>query len=489
MPSSGRKVLAKATDTKLNQRYRLGKVLGKGAFGTVFLAEDIVEGKPAACKSIDKSKLVCQEDYEDVVREVEILNLVSDHEHVAELYDTYEDDKAVHMVLELCKGGELFDRIISKGTFTEKMAADYFRTMVLVINHLHQLGVMHRDIKPENFLLTSSGDDAKLKLCDFGLSSYIKPGQKLQHVVGSAYYVAPEVLRRNYSKEADIWSLGVMLYILLSGLPPFWGDTEEEIFRMVLKGDVDFKTAPWPSISNAAKDIVRKLLTPEPGKRPTAQDILEHPWLKEQGVAKDEPLDSVVLTRMRNFANMNKLKKAALLYIAKNINSKDISGLRELFKSIDADGNGTITAEELKVAISKLSSKEVQDADLLSVMEKVDVDKSGQIDYEEFIAATVNLHKLEREHILLEAFKHFDTDSSGSLSTDEIREGLAKFGVTESEISELVEKYDTNKDGMIDYDEFLALMKDTAKDDVKEGAQYFRNRLTRVSQTVAPSFH
>ncbi|GFH31288.1 uncharacterized protein HaLaN_30301, partial [Haematococcus lacustris] len=132
--------------------------------------------------------------------------------------------------------------------------------MVGVVHHCQELGVMHRDLKPENFLLTSKGPEGELKLTDFGLGVFFKPGERFRDLVGSPYYVAPEVLRKNYSHEADMWSLGVILYILLSGLPPFWGDTEEQIFKMVLRGHIDFKTDPWPKLSEAAKDCVRKLL-------------------------------------------------------------------------------------------------------------------------------------------------------------------------------------------------------------------------------------
>ncbi|KAK9810447.1 hypothetical protein WJX72_010861 [[Myrmecia] bisecta] len=479
------RVLGKTkNNAKLQEVYTLGAVLGKGAFGTVYLAAEKTTGKQYACKSIAKAKLVCEEDVEDVRREVEILNLVGDHPNVADLYATYEDAAHVHLILQLCKGGELFDRVVSKGTFSEKQAAHYFRTMVLVINHLHQLGVMHRDIKPENFLLMTQEDNAALQLADFGLSTYFKPGQKFKHIVGSAYYVAPEVLRKDYGFEADIWSLGVILYILLSGLPPFWGDTEEDIFKMVLKGDLDFATAPWPEISDAAKDCVRKLLTRDPAKRPTAHDILQHPWLQQQGAAPDRPLDSVVITRMRKFAAMGKLKKAALLVIAKSLSESEISGLGQLFKSIDADSNGTITVDELRAALTKMGNK-VNDSELQAIMAAADVDGDGLIDYEEFLAATVNLNKLEREAHCLEAFHHFDKDNSGYITPDEVQQAMLRYNSAgASEVKAMIEEYDTNKDGMIDYTEFVSMIRHNTTE-LQQASSFFRN--LRVPATVAPA--
>ena len=162
------------------------------------------------------------------------------------------------------------------------------------------------------------------------MSAYFKPGQSFNQVIGSAYYVAPEVLNRAYSYEADLWSLGVILYILLSGMPPFWGNTEQEIFKMILQGHVDLKTEPWPSISAPAKDLVKKLLVMDAKKRATAKQVLEHPWLKEQGVAPDRPMDNVVIARMRKFAAMNKMSKAAILIAAKSLGPEELTGLLEV---------------------------------------------------------------------------------------------------------------------------------------------------------------
>lgn len=178
----------------------------------------------------------------------------------------------------------------------------------------------------ENFLLTSKGAEGELKLTDFGLGVFFKPGERFRDLVGSPYYVAPEVLRKNYSHEADMWSLGVILYILLSGLPPFWGDTEDHIFKMVLKGQIDFKTEPWPKISDAAKDCVRQLLDQAVTKRATAAQILKHEWLVKEGVALDIALDSVVLKRLKQFAQMNKLKKACLMVIGQHLTPDEIAG-------------------------------------------------------------------------------------------------------------------------------------------------------------------
>jgi len=445
------------TDPRLDELFLMDKQIGKGAFGVVRLGKNKNTSELVAVKSISKAKLVCKEDVKDVQAEVAIMNLVAGHQNVVNLKTTHEDKDYVHLVMELCGGGELFDSIVEAGNFSEKKAAQIFGKMVEVVQHCHELGVMHRDLKPENFLLTSKGDNGELKLTDYGLGVFFKPGERFRDLVGSPYYVAPEVLRKNYSHEADMWSLGVILYILLSGIPPFWGDTEDQIFKMVLKGHIDFKSEPWPHISEAAKDCVRKLLDMDPSKRADAASILRHEWLVKEGVALDTPLDHVVLKRMRQFAQMNRLKKMALMVVGQNLNLDELSGLAELFKSIDEDGSGTITVQEMRKALTQWGNK-INEVELQQLMAIADVDGDGLIDYNEFVAATMHVSKLEKEELLQKAFKQLDKDGSGTISIDELSDALKQFGIYD-DARELLESADSNQDGQIDYAEFSWLLR------------------------------
>ncbi|THG15544.1 hypothetical protein TEA_024738 [Camellia sinensis var. sinensis] len=218
--------------------------------------------------------LVTRSDKEDMKREIQIMQHLSGQANIVEFKGAYEDKHSVHLVMELCAGGELFDRIIAKGHYSEKAASSICRAIVNVVHICHFMGVMHRDLKPENFLLSDKSEKALLKATDFGLSVFIEEGKVYRDIVGSAYYVAPEVLRRRYGKEIDIWSAGVILYILLSGVPPFWAETEKGIFDAILKGEIDFDSQPWPSISRSAKDLVRRMLTQDPKKRITSTQVL-----------------------------------------------------------------------------------------------------------------------------------------------------------------------------------------------------------------------
>ncbi|KAK0586117.1 hypothetical protein LWI29_001310 [Acer saccharum] len=222
-----------------------------------------------ACKSIATRKLINRDDIEDVRREVQIMHHLTGHRNIVELKAAYEDRHSVNLNMELCAGGELFDRIIAKGHYSERAATNLCRQMVTVVHYCHSMGVMHRDLKPENFLLLSADEDSPLKAMDFRLS-----GEVFRDLVGSAYYVAPEVLRRSYGAEADIWSAGVILYILLSRVPPFWGENEQGIFVAVLRGHIDFSSDPWPSISSSAKDLVKKMMCADPKERLSAVEVL-----------------------------------------------------------------------------------------------------------------------------------------------------------------------------------------------------------------------
>ncbi|KAL6893932.1 hypothetical protein ACP4OV_008030 [Aristida adscensionis] len=442
---------------RLKDLYTIGKKLGQGQFGTTYLCVEKATGKEFACKSIAKRKLLTEEDVEDVRREIQIMHHLAGHANVVSIVGAYEDAVAVQLVMELCAGGELFDRIIQRGHYSEKAAAQLTRVIVGVVEACHSLGVMHRDLKPENFLFVNQNEDSPLKTIDFGLSMFFKPGEMFADVVGSPYYVAPEVLLKHYGREVDVWSAGVIIYILLSGVPPFWDESEQGIFEQVLKGDLDFSSEPWPSISESAKDLVRKMLIRDPKKRLTAHEALCHPWVCIDGVAPDKPLDSAVLSRLKQFSAMNKLKKMALRVIAESLSEEEIAGLKEMFKMLDTDNSGHITLEELKTGLQRVGAT-LMDSEIDALMEAADIDNSGTIDYGEFIAATLHINKVEKEDKLYAAFQYFDKDGSGYITQDELQKACEEFGIGDTRLEDIIRDIDQDNDGRIDYNEFVAMM-------------------------------
>ncbi|KAG6788265.1 hypothetical protein POTOM_004327 [Populus tomentosa] len=443
--------------------YTFGREVGRGQFGVTYLVTHKETKQHFACKSIAKRKLINRDDIEDVLREVQIMHHLTGHRNVVELKGAYEDRHSVNLIMELCEGGELFDRIITKGHYSERAAANLCRQIVTVVHNCHTMGVIHRDLKPENFLFLSTHEDSPLKATDFGLSVFFKPGDVFKDLVGSAYYVAPEVLRRNYGAEVDIWSAGVILYILLSGVPPFWGETEQAIFDSILRGHIDFSSAPWPSISSSAKDLVKQMLRADPKERLSAVEVLNHPWMREDG-APDKPLDIAVLTRMKQFRAMNKLKKIALKVIAENLSEEEIMGLKEMFKSMDTDNNGTITFEELKAGLPKLGTK-LSESEVRQLME-AHTEQLSVILYIRcmFVSPFDDLFcgSDEIDELLFQA----DVDGNGTIdyieyiTMEELEQALMKYNMGDSKtIKEIIAEVDTDHDGRINYEEFVAMMR------------------------------
>eukprot|EP00897_Mesotaenium_endlicherianum_P004699 jgi/Mesen1/4257/ME000022S03546 len=265
----------------------LDEELGRGNFGMVMVCEDRQTGARVACKSIQKEDLKNQDDVEDVRREILIMRHLAGHENIVDLLGIFEDENAVHLVMEVCDGGPLSAAILQRRKFPEQEAAKLFQQIAEAVHYSHVNGVVHRDLKPENILLmapatTGAETTTPVKLADFGLAVYLRPGQQTSGVAGSPYYFAPEVVcGLDYGQEADIWSLGVILYVLLSGMLPFYGDTEEEIFEKIRTGKVQFTHRNWKGVSAEAKSMILKMLSLQPRWRPSAEEVLAFPFFQK----------------------------------------------------------------------------------------------------------------------------------------------------------------------------------------------------------------
>lgn len=460
---------------ELSDVYVLGRELGRGEFGVTFLATNRGTGEQVACKSIPKRKLRTAIDIDDVRREVAIMHHLPPHPNIVGLKGVFEDKHAVHIVQELCEGGELFERIIARGHYSERQAAEITRTIVEVVQACHTNGVMHRDLKPENFLFASKQEDSSLRAIDFGLSVMFKPGEVFSEIVGSPYYMAPEVLRKNYGPQADVWSAGVILYILLCGVPPFWAETEQGVAQAVLRSVVDLVRDPWPKISDSAKDLVMSMLQPDVKKRPTAAQVLSHPWLRNANEAPDTPLGAIVLSRMKQFEAANKLKKLALKFIADQMTEEEVQGLQEVFKIIDADGSGSITLDELRTGLQQIGTN-LSETEVRSLLEATDIDGNGLIDYPEFVAATMHIQRVDNEQNLRAAFEYFDSDHSGFIDVEEL---AAALGADLIALKEVLAEVDTNMDGKISFEEFSSMMRKGMTMEMKSG----RRNLTESRST------
>lgn len=272
-------------DSKIESAYSLKYVLGTGYYGVVYSATHLQTGEIYAIKSLDKSHP--EYSFADVCNEVQILAAVCDHPNIASLYEVYEDAEHLYLVQEACLGGELFDLVIERKHFTEGDAAQACQTLISIISHCHARGVLHRDIKPENFLLKNISKDGRfdgsdVRAVDFGLSIFAKDRPEITDAVGSIYYTAPEILAGEpYSPASDAWSLGIVVFILISGYPPFWGGSDEVISDRIQNQELDLGYEPWntDAVSLDAANFVKRLLNKDPQQRMTLNDAKQHPWL------------------------------------------------------------------------------------------------------------------------------------------------------------------------------------------------------------------
>ena len=436
--------------------YDVVKQLGKGGYGKVYEVKNKKSGEIHACKHLSRLSIKNLEKFE---REIQIL-INSDHPNIIKIYEVYESQRSLYIVMELCKGGEIFDRIIehieSKKMYSEKDAATMMEQVMSCIAYCHNNGICHRDLKPENLLYLNKGPEQNnpIKVIDFGLSQFIK--EKLNTKVGTAYYVSPEILKGDYTEKCDIWSAGVILYIFLSGDPPFNGPNDNEIYQKISTMKFSFPDKKWKNISKEAKDLISHMIAPE-SQRYTAKQVLEHPWFKN---ASSEPLNSLNFDPafFKSFAKSPEMKKMSLLYIASRLDENEIQNLRKVFKSFDKCEDGQITYEELKQGLVQFNPSKFAESEIKELFDKIDVDKNGKIDYTEFLAATVQESNYLKKEKLFEAFSMFDKDNSGFITKDEILKALKAEKTQEKEVEKCIQAVDKDGDGRIDYKEFLELM-------------------------------
>jgi len=434
------------------------KALGTGTYGSVVKAVNNSTKVIRACKAMARKNIKNEVRFRE---EIALMKQI-DHPNIIRLFETIEDHKNIYLIMELCTGGELFDKIVNEGLLAEKPAAHLMKQIFAALYYLHDHGIMHRDLKPENFLFASHDADAPVKVIDFGLGATFTPGQRMSTKAGTPYYVSPQVLKGNYNEKCDIWSAGVIMFILMAGYPPFYGDKDAEILAKVRKAQFDFPSEEEDGItfSGDAQDLISQCLIMEEDQRPSAAVCLRHKWLSQD--ARDEKVNPSVIKNFKNFHATQRFKKLALTAIATQLNEKEIKTLKETFLALDKNGDGTLSLEEIKIGCKKNNIARPQNFD--SVFSSIDSDNSGVIDYTEFIAATMENSFQYREDLCWSAFRVFDIDGDGKITVQELQKALksSDMSMSEEKIADIIAEFDKNKDGCIDFDEFCAMMRDGA---------------------------
>jgi calcium-dependent protein kinase len=337
----------------VNLYYAAKKVIGTGNFSSVKLAKRI-NGDPSikyAIKICPKKKL--NNDLTLLKRELAILQK-ADHPNITKCFEVYEDPLNINIVMEHCKGGEYYDRISRKVRMTEVDAALVLFKIFHAMSHVHALGYCHRDLKPENFLYETDKANSEIKVADFGLAINVSNGQPITSMVGTPHYLAPEIIRNSYGVEVDNWSLGVIVYVTLSGKAPFSGANQEEIYKQIMKGAVQMSSPEWKNISGDAKDLIKRLLNIDAKRRMTAAEALSHRWFQTNVNLLQLEYDMQFADRLLALKPPNRFKYEALKLVVKQVPSNSIQPLINSYRIIDTDFSGCITPPKLVEGLSRV---------------------------------------------------------------------------------------------------------------------------------------
>ena len=428
---SGSYILDKYSIQKdFRKKYEYQSLIGSGAFGKVRLYVDRDSRTfKYAIKTIKKN-IFKRHSIESIKREVDILRSL-DHPNIVKYFETYEDECYLHIVMEYIAGDNLF-RVLTdqKGfKFTERTISKIITCLLKAVLFLHHNGIIHRDIKPENIVFVELNNFNALKLIDFGLSIQ-QNAKKDNRRVGTPYYMSPEMVRGNFNYASDVWSIGVILFIMVTGKQPFRGKSKEEVFEKIKKGAYDKNTLTRAKCSKEVKDLIKKMLVIEHTKRITVECALDHIWFKQFEKNKNINLvvDQEIIDSLKQFQYQNIFQKEIRFYLAKLCSDKEILKLKHAFLAIDKDNSGEIEYEEIPKIFNELNI-EASDTELKNIFSSMDFHCDGKVNYSEFLAATISSINFNKEEKLWSAFKYFDTTDSGYITLDSVMDALKNSGV------------------------------------------------------------
>ena len=449
------------------KKYKIISKLGDGSYGVVYLAVNIITKQNMAMKKIKKVKENEIDDME-IKNEINILKKL-DHPNIVKIIEFYSAPKAYYIITDFCSCGELYNQI--KNQYSENQLAVLFYQVLSGLYYLHSNNIVHRDLKLENILISEIEKDKVtnekyfwVKIIDFGTAKIFEKNKSEKAVVGSSYYIAPEVLHKHYNEKCDTWSVGVILYMLIVGRAPFDGKTDEEIIENIEKGQFNSKHKKLLNSSEEVQDLVKKLLEVNVKKRLSSSEALKHPWFKKfngkslySNIEKEKIL--VYLNRLRNFRINSKFQQMVLAFIVHNIpNTKEAKDILKIFRMFNNKDDGKLTKKELYQGLilyynEKEIKKEIDDIFLL-----LDGANRGCIEYEEFLRATLDQKSLLSEENLIYAFNFFDKDNTGKISVDKIKNIFIDDKVNEDVFRNIFNEIDSNQDGEIDFQEFKDMM-------------------------------
>ena len=449
------------------KKYKVMQKLGDGAYGTVYLATNLMTKQKVAMKKIDKVKDNEIDDME-IKNEIDILRKL-DHPNIVKIIEFYSASKAYYIITDYCSCGELYNQI--KFQYNEYQLSVLFYQVFSGLYYLHSKNIVHRDLKLENILISEMEPDKKtnkkyfwIKIIDFGTAKIFEKNKNEKTVIGSSYYIAPEVLQKNYNEKCDTWSAGVILYMLIVGRAPFDGKNDDEIIDNIKKGKFNDKHKKLLNASSEVQDLVKNLLKVNVKKRFSASDALKHPWFKKFNAKAiyfniDKEQIIIYLNRLRKYQINSKFQQMVLAFITHNIpDSKETKDSLKIFRMFDTDDDGKLTMDELYKGLINYFDENIIKNEINDIFLLLDGGNRGFIEYEEFLRATIDQKTLLSEENLVYAFNFFDKGNKGKLSVDKIKKFFVDDKVSEDVFKSIFNEIDSNEDGEIDFGEFKDMM-------------------------------
>ena len=444
------------------------KLLGQGSFGSVYEAEHIIFKNKVAMKIINKSDNDVDE--KEILNEIDILKKLS-HPNIVKIFEFYITKAHYYIVTEYCKDGELFSYI--KNKYSERQLAVLFYQIFSGLWYLHDHKILHRDIKLENIMISGKEKDQStgeelfwIKIIDFGTAKIFEKNKKEKDVVGSSYYIAPEVLKQNYNEKCDTWSVGIILYMALVGKAPFDGKDDEEIIHKITKVNYNNKDSKLLNHSSEVRDLLSKLLEKDINKRFSAKEALEHPWFEKFGGRslfsnyKKEEVEPYI-NNLFKYSFNSKIQQLVIAFLVHNLPSNDSSiTILKLFRHFNKSGNCKLTKDELRKGLYEYREIEFVDNYVENLFILLDGDNNGYIEYEEFLRACIDKKLIIKEKYLRFAFKYLDQDGTETLNTQKIIKAFVVKPnvILEAAFNKTLNNVDKDGDGVINYKEFEELM-------------------------------
>lgn len=433
----------------VSNRYTELEPIASANFGEVYKTLYIPTNTLRCLKIYSKEKIkqTSQNNFEE---EIELIRKF-DHPNIYKIYEFFQDSKNFYLISEFLAGGELFDFITSGNNYNETTVCIIMEQVLSAVNYLHKHGILHRDLKPENIMLAQKEDIYSIKLIDFGTSIKFKRNQKLSTVIGTCYYIAPEMLNGEYDERIDTWACGVIMYVLMVGYAPFNGKSEAEIFQSILHTPLHFDRHDWRMVTQNAIDLLEKILQKDPNARISLRDIFRHEWFKSNFILENEYDNKELLKRLKTFNSNTKLENAIRIFLIQCFDmNNEKARMVKFFKEADRDHDGMLDMRELKAICKK--SKFFFDAE--TFMAHADVNCDGKINYSEFLMAAIDFKRQNDKQVIIELFKTIDEDGSGCISRDELGKFL-NLKADDPLINDIFEEADINNDNKLTIDEFL----------------------------------